>query len=132
MGERWIPVLAAALGLLGGVAGAAVGGYIANQGQEQRFEEERAARIRDLRVDTYVRFLRAVEDEHSNASKMPDSIFLAAGAEVALLAGGDELRQAAAALTDEVVNYDPEQEEDYTEARDSFIELAHSEIEATS
>jgi len=132
MGERWIPVLAAALGLIGGVAGAVAGGYIANQGQEQRFEEERAARIRDLRIDTYVRFLRAIEDEHSNAGDMPDALFLAAHAEVALLAGGAELRRAAAALTDEVVNYDPEQEQEYTQARDSFIELAHAEIEAST
>ncbi len=132
MGERWFPVLAAALGLIGGVAGAAVGGYIANQGQEQRFEEERAARIRDLRIDTYVRFLRAIEDEHSNAGERPDALFLAAEAEVALLARGADLRRAAAALTDETVNYDDEQEEKYTRARDSFIELAHAEIEGST
>jgi hypothetical protein len=41
MSERWLTVLAAVLGLLGGMAGAAVGGYVANQGQEQRFEHER-------------------------------------------------------------------------------------------
>ena len=49
MAERWFPVLAAVLGLLGGIGGAAVGGYVANKGQGQRFEEERAARIRDVR-----------------------------------------------------------------------------------
>ena len=63
MAERWFPVLAAVLGLLGGIGGAAVGGYVANKGQEQQFEEERAARIRDERLDTYVRFLRAAENE---------------------------------------------------------------------
>jgi CHASE1-domain containing sensor protein len=54
MAEQWVPVVAAVLGLLGGMAGAAVGGYVANEGQEQRFEHERATQLRDLRTDTYV------------------------------------------------------------------------------
>jgi hypothetical protein len=41
MSDRWLPVVAAILGVLGGVAGAAVGGYVANKGQEQRLEAER-------------------------------------------------------------------------------------------
>jgi CHASE1-domain containing sensor protein len=65
MAEQWVPVVAAVLGLLGGMAGAAVGGYVANEGQEQRFEHERATQLRDLRTDTYVRFLRAAEREQA-------------------------------------------------------------------
>jgi hypothetical protein len=33
MSDRWLPVVAAILGVLGVVAGAAVGGYVANKGQ---------------------------------------------------------------------------------------------------
>src|SRR5829696_4917095 len=65
MSEHWVAVVAAVLGLLGGMGGAAVGGYIANRGEQQRFEHEPAAEIRDLRLDTYVMLLRAAEREHA-------------------------------------------------------------------
>jgi hypothetical protein len=127
MADRWLPVLAAMLGLLGGIGGAAVGGYVANKGQEQQFEEERAARIRDVRLQTYVSFLRAAENEHSNAREVSDGVVRTAEAEVALVARSTALRGAAARLTDAALFYSVERQ--FTEARDSFIELAHSEIE---
>jgi hypothetical protein len=127
MADRWLPVLAAVLGLLGGIGGAAVGGYVANKGQEQQFEEERAARIRDVRLQTYVSFLRAAENEHSNAREVSDGVVRTAEAEVALVARSTALRGAAARLTDAALFYSVERQ--FTEARDSFIELAHSEIE---
>lgn len=126
MTDRWLPVLAAVLGILGGVAGAAVGGYVANKGQEQRFEEERATRIRELRIAAYGSFLRAAENEHSNAAEIPDAAVLAASAEVALVAGNAPLRRAAAALTESALTFETETE--YTEARDRFLELANDEI----
>ena len=58
MDARWIPVLAAALGVLGGVGGAAIGGSIANEGQQQRFEGERLHQLQDLLIDTYSRYVR--------------------------------------------------------------------------
>ena len=128
--ERWFPVLAAVLGLLGGVGGAAVGGYVANKGQEQRFKEERALRIRELRIDTYVKFLRAAENEKSHAPEVEDSILYTAAAEVALVAGSAELRQSADTLTDRAIDYDEAAPKPYNAARDSFVELAHAEIEA--
>ena len=128
MADRWLPVLAAVVGLLGGIGGAAVGGYVANKGQEQQFEEERAARIRDVRLQTYVRFLRAAENEHSNAPEVSDGVVRTAQAEVALVAHSTALRGAAARLTNAALFYSVERQ--FTEARDSFIELAHSEIEA--
>jgi hypothetical protein len=127
MADRWLPVLAAVLGLLGGIGGAAVGGYVANKGQEQRLEEERAARIRDVRLQTYVSFLRAAENEHSNAREVSDGVVRTAEAEVALVARSTALRGAAAKLTDAALFYSVERQ--FTEARNSFIELAHSEIE---
>jgi hypothetical protein len=69
MNERWLPVLAAALGFFGGVAGAAVGGYVANEGQERRFEAERAARLRVLRTEAYRTFLRAAEREREDYNR---------------------------------------------------------------
>jgi hypothetical protein len=130
MADRWLPVLAAVLGLLGGIGGAAVGGYVANKGQEQRFEEERAARIRDVRLDTYVKFLEAVENEHFHASAS-DEIITRAEAEVDLIASSDALREAAAMLTDTVVSGEGSQnwERKIRKARTLFVDLAHTEIE---
>ena len=129
MAERWIPVLAATLGLLGGIAGAAVGGYVANKGQEQRFEEERAARIREVRLETYVRFLRAAENEYFHPAESDDDIVTAAEAEVALVARSPELREAAERLK---ALLNTENEGELNEARARFLDLAHSEIETGS
>jgi hypothetical protein len=131
MAERVFPVLAAVLGLLGGIGGAAVGGYVANKGQEQRFKEERAARARDVRVDAYVKFLRAAENEKSHASQFENSVLYTAEAEVALVARSAALRRAAGRLVDRV--FGPElranHEKPYNDARADFLDLAHGEIE---
>jgi hypothetical protein len=125
MSDRWVTVLAAVLGLLGGIAGAAVGGYVANQGEEQRFEDEREAEIRDLRIDTYVGFLGAVEREHINY-RTEDSAMLTAESEVALVAPNAAVREAASALIESTV----EGTEDYPRLRNEFIDLAQAEITA--
>ena len=98
MGERWVPVLAGVLGILGGMGGAAVGGYVANKGQE-RFEQEQATQIRNLRIATYVKFLRAAQNEYDGQS-VPDRIVLVSEAEVVLVAPNDEVREAATLLTE--------------------------------
>lgn len=59
LSDRWIPVLAATLGVVGGMGGALVGGHIANQGQEQQFRDERIAARHDLRQDSYANYLQA-------------------------------------------------------------------------
>jgi hypothetical protein len=61
MSDRWIPVLAAAVGVLGGMGGALIGGWIANTGQKQQFDAERRARTEDLRRETYVQYLQKVD-----------------------------------------------------------------------
>lgn len=131
MPERWLPVLAAVLGLLGGIGGAAVGGYVANKGQEQQFEEERAARIRDVRLDTYTKFLRAAENEHFN-NGASDELITNAEAEVDLIASSDALREAAATLTAIVLSGEGSAtwERNIRKARKLFVDRAHTEIDA--
>jgi hypothetical protein len=89
------------LGLVGGIAGAAVGGYI-----------------------------RAAENEHFHA-QTSDEIITRAEAEVDLIASSDALREAAATLTDTVLNGEDTQiwERKIRKARNLFVDLAHSEIE---
>jgi hypothetical protein len=57
MNARWMPLFAAALGVLGGVGGALIGGYLANEGAERRFDQERAAQLGDQRSEAYGNFL---------------------------------------------------------------------------
>jgi CHASE1-domain containing sensor protein len=129
MSDRWLPVVAAILGVLGGVAGAAVGGYVANKGQEQRLEAERDSRRLDQRIDAYVRFLRAVENEASDAGRYEDAIFKTAAAEVVLIARNAALQGAADRLKKRVREYD-ENPGPYRQARREFIEVSNADIEA--
>jgi hypothetical protein len=126
MPERWLTVLAAILGLLGAMGGAAVGGYVANQGQEQRFEHERATELRDLRIDTYVRFLRAAEREHFEPVETGDLVVRTAEAEVSLVAPSAAIREAASRFTENALNFTTER--DYTRLRDEFVDLAQAEL----
>jgi hypothetical protein len=123
MAGQWVPVLAALLGILGGMGGAAVGGYVANEGQEQRFKQEQATQIRNLRIATYVKFLRATQNE-LDGEGVDDRIVRSAEAEVVLVAPG-AVRKAAATLTDEAIE---DHEEEYNEARERFIDMAQAEI----
>jgi hypothetical protein len=62
MPERWwIPVLAAVVGLIGGVGGAYVGGEVANSGQKQQFENQRTAEVQDLLISLGQRLSTPVE-----------------------------------------------------------------------
>ncbi len=126
MADRWVPVLAAVLGLLGGMGGAAVGGYVANKGQEQRFQNEQSTRLRDLRTETYVKFLRAAQTERDDGPDTGDPIVRTAEAEVALVAGS-AVRRAAAALLTQALN--AETEPDYRRSRTHFIEEAQAELD---
>ena len=126
MAEHWVALLAAVVGLLAAMGGAAVGGYIANKGQEQRLEQERAAEIRDLRIATYVKFLEAIEREHFEAAKTPDRLVRTAEAEVALVAPTSEVRRAAGRLTTNALFGATETE--YRRLRDRFIESAQADI----
>src|SRR5215218_5569917 len=53
-----MPILAAIVGLVGGLGGAAIGGSIANEGQQQQFRNQRIADLNNLLNETYSRYLR--------------------------------------------------------------------------
>jgi hypothetical protein len=57
-----MPILAATIGVLGGVLGAVTGGWIANRGQEETSKSERTAEIQDLRIAAYGNFLGTAEE----------------------------------------------------------------------
>jgi uncharacterized protein YukE len=96
MDARWVPVLAAIVGVLGGMGGALIGGYVANEGQQQRFEDERAAHVQDLRRGTYAEYVR----ELNNAILIggnPAKAFNAQ-AEVSILSSSSAVKNAARQL----------------------------------
>jgi hypothetical protein len=58
---RWVPALAAVLGLLGGIGGAFIGGKVANEGQEKQFQNQRIAQLQDVLIADYGTYLRTAE-----------------------------------------------------------------------
>jgi hypothetical protein len=75
MDARWMPLLAAAVGVVGGVGGAYIGGVVANEGQEQQSKKERAAALQELRRDAYGDFLGTVQElRAAAAAREPDGI----------------------------------------------------------
>ena len=138
MDARWMPLLAAAVGVLGAVAGALVGGAVANSGQEQGFERQRAADIQDLRIKTYGEFLgtaRALlatfETDAARQGKKYVELQVAA-ARVDLIAETPEVAAAAVRVTD-ATGDDPHKtaEEEivaYKKAMAAFLAVARDEI----
>src|SRR5918994_1708952 len=138
MDARWIPVLAAALGVLGGVGGAAIGGSVANSGQEKRFESERQAAIDDLRRATYARYQGAadvfrinweLEESTEELKKLKSTEaqlleLLVAAAAVELIAD-NQVEQAADEIREQILDLS---EEEYDALRDGFIGSARKEI----
>jgi hypothetical protein len=57
-----MPIVAAGVGVLGGIGGAFIGGYLANEGAERRFEKERAAAEQDLRREAYGTYLGTAQE----------------------------------------------------------------------
>jgi hypothetical protein len=143
MDARWIPVLAAVVGVLGGVGGALIGGYVANQGQQQRFKSERAAAIQDLRIDTYGALLGTSQEVTivfepgvPDAEKREALVRLfAAEARVALVAEtpavADAARAVREALTAPASTPIQKQIDDYVQAANKFLSVARQEIAET-
>ena len=126
MSERWIPILAAAVGVVGGVAGALIGGYVANEGQQERFESERRAQIADSRLETYGNYLGEL-NKWIIVGGDGEAVTTAQG-EVLLFSSSEELRQAATELFEAATNINEalkaqdQDEEISQEESDSLIE----------
>jgi hypothetical protein len=126
----WIPVLAAVVGIVGGVGGAYVGGSVANKGQEQQFENQRAAQVQDLLIDTYRNYLEttsrawvAVCNDFPNKKQLVSDAF---AAESEIVFYTDEIEVVARPLFDAAQHCAPDN--DYLRARQKFIEKAGSKI----
>jgi hypothetical protein len=119
-GGWWIPIVAAALGLVGGVAGAYIGGEVSKDAQAQQFMNQRNAELQDLLIGKYGSYLRASSKwALEPGSEELRSEALAAETEVEFLAADPDVDAAAQDLFDVVTvrgNYD--------RARKRFIVIA--------
>jgi hypothetical protein len=148
MDARWTPLLAAVVGVLGAVGGALVGGAVANQGQEQGFERQRAAALQDLRRETYGDYIGTAQEIVASfvAGRPPPKVnaiwirlFVAEG-RVALVADNPDVEAAAADVRRSVEEHphEPnktakqeaeEQLAEYEDAANQFLAVARDEIE---
>jgi hypothetical protein len=136
---RWLPLLAATLGLLGGIAGAFIGGKVANEGQEKQFQNQRIAQLQDLLIADYGNYVRAAEviaDDSSRAKSLQTkakiaadyAVFSAAEAEVHLIASPRLWAQAQNVRKSFDIGSETEGLRQYRRVRDEFIETAQQEI----
>jgi hypothetical protein len=135
MSERWIPLLAAVVGLFGGAAGAYVGGSVANEGQQQRFENEQTAEARDLRLDAYADLLRACEaayeiDEATSPARKSELVgeLTAAQARASLITSSTDVQQAADELGPNEGACGKVAGDVHQSAKDRFIDAAQPEV----
>lgn len=140
---RWLAILAAALGVLGGIGGAFIGGSLANAGAEKRLEKERAAQVQDVRIEVYGTYL-GTADELATAwvtgdeEKIKDGIarLFVAEAKVAVIAEDQDAFEKAALEINKILTSDPgltqERLPQYQAAYKAFLEVARDEIEQTS
>ncbi len=141
MSERWIPVFAAVVGLLGGVGGAAIGGSIANNGQQDRLSQERQTHLEDVLIETFSKYVGTAGNAYVQLQGGPPENIKgrvvgeveAAEAQVEFVTSVPEVSDTALALEKllsdlandgTVVTY-----EDYKTARDKFIATAGSSIQ---
>jgi hypothetical protein len=138
MSERWIPLVAAVVGLLGGMGGAYVGGSVANEGQQQRFENEQEAETRDLRVDAYADLLKAceaaffIEGEALGPVQTSQRVadLRAAQARASLVTSSTEVREAAGELGPNGGGCGMVEEPRHISLEESFIDAAQPEVTA--
>ena len=132
MSDRWIPILAAIVGLVGGLGGAAIGGSIANEGQEQQFRNQRIADLNNLLNETYSRYLRtsatAYLDRTAGGISRKELIRIqgeleGGAAQVVMLVNDPAVEDAAERLERAVVD-DGVDFKTYRTARDAFIKAA--------
>jgi CHASE1-domain containing sensor protein len=130
--DRWMPILAAIVGLVGGLGGAAIGGSIANEGQEQQFKNQRIADLNNLLNETYSRYLRtsatAYLDRTAGGISRKELIRIqgeleGGAAQVVMLVNDPAVEDAAERLERAVVD-DGVDFKTYRTARDAFIKAA--------
>jgi hypothetical protein len=140
---RWLPLLAALLGVVSGIAGALIGGKVANDGQEKQFRNQRIAELQDLLITDYGRYVRAAEvvADDSSKSKSIQTVAKVAADEADLSAAEAEVHLVASpelwALAKRVrMAFDAPNEREgiqqYRKARDDFIDKARQEINAVA
>ena len=160
MDARWMPIFAATVGVLGGVGGALVGGFVANAGQAEGFKRERAAAKQDLRTEVYGAYLgtaegfvltNAVNAEQARKNDWLVKVFVAR-ARVYLVTDDDEVAKAAEAVTTALIDnsaeaaqraacgddkaclerLDEKQYAAYKNAGDEFLSRSRQEIAETT
>jgi hypothetical protein len=136
MDSRWMPLFAAAVGDVGGVGGAYIGGVVANEGQEQQSQSERAAAIQDLRRDAYGEFLGTAQElqvaffagDYSQAALNAIAVRLyVAKARVDLVTDKAAVKKAAAGVVDKLTNPTPKADQ----ATRKFLAEARDDVEAS-
>jgi hypothetical protein len=142
--DRWIPVLAATVGIIGGLGGALIGGCVANQGQQEQFENERQAALVDMRREVYATYIQALEAFVQLASSREEEGFLKTAEQrrelieeegvealtaqaAAELVAGDDVRKAVQDI-DEAFRAGIEDEHEWEELRNAFIDRANNEL----
>lgn len=149
MDARWIPLLAGALGVLGGVLGAFTGGWIANRGQERTFEREQAAANQEMRREAYGTYLGIAEEVMASVRAAAnvdqdelDALLVSlypAGARIDLIAESDAVTDAADVLAEALV-LEPSEEasktpaeilEEWEQAAKDFGAAARDELEGS-
>jgi hypothetical protein len=139
--DRWIPILVATVGVLGGLGGALIGGYISNQGQNERFKNEQEAARHDLRQDAYANYLQEsygfllqIQLKHQKVASVTDKELAAranalVGAEAAVaLFGRSGFQNLTNRLTSALASED---EETSTRLLKRFIRQAKKDIAGT-
>lgn len=137
MDDRLVPILAAAVGVVGGVGGALVGGVLTNESQERQAERNRAAAVQDMRIDAYSNFLGAAQrtadalDPGHTKTELNESSaqLLIAQARVAVVHQTDDVNQRAFDVLVALEDQDPDA---YRDAVEAFRIAAREEIAATA
>ena len=132
-GGWWIPVVAAVVGLVGGVGGAYVGGSVANEGQEEQFENQRTAQIQDLVIETYASYLRttagtwvAIQADSPDAEKRVSETLAALGVVEFETTDAPEVGDVANQLLRAATK--PADESEFRAAQLRFIEVAANSL----
>jgi hypothetical protein len=130
MSDRWVPIVAAVVGVIGGMGGAYIGGSVANEGQRQRFEEQQAAERQELRRSTFAEYLKAVQGIITGSAHR--ETLLTPEAKVEIVARNRDVGEAALDVAESVGVYmrNRKVKRDFLETRSQFIKAAKADLAA--